>query len=138
VGDEEHEIIALIADRFLACCSSEDRSDPRRLRQFDPTPRERGNDGGPESGFRAERLTAAISADPRGASLDIPVRSNSTKEKQNDEDNQDDAHDTDAALTITVAVTPETATEAAKQEDDEDDDEYQSERQELSPVASIV
>ena len=67
----------------------------------------------------------ALSAE--GGSPDIlPVRSNSTHEKEHEEDDQNDANDTDAAVTVAIAVAAEPATEATNQEDDENDDKNQS------------
>jgi len=66
----------------------------------------------------------------------VSLRSQPSHEKEYDEDDQDDTDNTDASVTVAVAVATEAATEAPEQEDDEDDDKYESNRHDLSPVAT--
>jgi hypothetical protein len=61
--------------------------------------------------------------------------SNSTHDKQYDDDDKYDTDDTDATVTVSITVAAKAATEATKQENNEDDNEDGSERHGLSPMA---
>jgi hypothetical protein len=55
-----------------------------------------------------------------------PVRSEPTKQHEDDNDDQDGTDDTDAAVTLAVAVAAEAAAKATEQEDNKQNDENES------------
>jgi len=80
--------------------------------------------------FRGEEGTLNASA---GVS---PVRSKSSRKKQDNENDQNDSDDSNAAVTEAIAVAAEAATEATEQKNDKDDNENKPERHDVSPVAA--
>jgi hypothetical protein len=81
-----------------------------------------------------EELCRQLNQPRRSVTLSAALRSDSSNQKQNDDDNKYYSKDPNGTMAVAVTITSTKTMKAAEQSDDHNDEQYESERHDVSPT----